>query len=164
VAIVQVPYESYVNGDLPGVCVVSGAPTTDVFVYRVDVTAAGKAGGGRLASSIDAALAAIDVRRPRRVLVGRVPLDRTVQRSLVRRRRAWTAALVGAIVALITVAWIGAAWSPVAAVVAATGAAVAAWQRHLARRALPRPSVTHDDTQVTLDGVHPAFAAAVENR
>lgn len=161
-ATVQLPYEDYIHGDLPGVCIVSGAPTADVFVYRVDVTTHGTTMRGRLASSLDTALATIDVRRPRRILIGRVPLDRMVQRSLVRRRRGWTATLVAALVALITAAWIGAAWSPAGAAVAAAVAALAGWQRHQARRALPRPSVSHDDTQVTLDGVHPAFAAAVE--
>ena len=164
VATVNVPYQDYLKGDLPGVCIVSGAPTNDVFVYRVDVTAAGRGGGGRLAFSIDAALAAIDVRKPRRILVGRVLLDRMVQRSLVRRRRGWTAALVVAVGALVTAAWVGAAWSSAAATIAAGAAGFAAWQRHQARRALPRPSVTHDDTRVTLDGVHPKFATAVGER
>jgi hypothetical protein len=161
-ATATVPYDDYVSGDLPGVCIVSGAPTADVFVYRVDVTAHGTQGRSRLASSLDTALAAIDVRTPRRILVGRVPLDRTVQQSLVRRRRAWTATLVVAFVALVVSAWMGAGWSLAAVAGAAVVGAVAVWQRRLARRALPQPSVTHDDTRVTLHGVHPTFAAAAE--
>lgn len=163
-ATVNVSYEDYVGGGLPDICMVSGLPTRDVFVYRVDVTSTAGAGRGRLAGSLDAALAAIDVRRPRRILVGRVPIDRTVQRSLVRRRRWWTATLVIALVASIVAAWAGAPWSPVVAPSAAAGAGLAAWQRHLTRTAFPRPSLTHDDARVTLDGVHTAFAAAVADR
>lgn len=109
-ATATVPYDDYSSGALPGVCIVSGTPTADVFVYRVDVTAHGAAGRSRLASSLDTALAVVDARRPRRVLVGRIPLDRGVQRSLVWRRRAWTATLVAATIALVAAAWASAAW------------------------------------------------------
>jgi hypothetical protein len=163
-ATAHVPYEDYVLGNLPPVCIVSGMPTRDVFVYRVDVTAIPARGHGRLAGSLDVALAVIDARTPRRILVGRIPLDRDVQRSLVRRRRWWTVTLAAAVVGVIAAAWLAASWSPAATAIAASAAGVAAWQRRNARRALPRPSLTHDDARVVLDGVHDGFAAALDQR
>lgn len=163
---VTVSYDDYVSGALPPICIVSGNPTRDVFVYRLDVTAQRprSARPGRFSAAMDAALTTADVRKPRRILVGRIPLDREVERSLSLRRRMWSTAVAVAVLGLVVATWTGAAWSPVAAVACGFLAVIATVQRSEMRRALPHPTIIHGDAYVSLDGVHPAFAAAVDGR
>lgn len=160
---VAIAYDDYVEGRLPAVCLISGRPTEDVFVLRVEVpppvdretAPTGFAGG------LEKLISVIDIRKPKRVLLGRIPVDRVVWQRLLFRQRAWAMALIGGAVALVASAWAAAAWSPFAAAVSAALVVVAALRRREWKRKVPKPYLTHGGSRVTLDRVHPAFAAAV---
>ncbi len=159
---VAVPYDDYVEGRMPPVCMISGRPTHDRFVLRVDVPSDDRMqSSGTMLGSLDRLLAAIDTRKPRRILLGRVPVDRDVWRRIRHRRTAWTVVLAAAFVTLVGAAWAEAGWSPLAAIAAIGLAWIAFVRRRVWKTALPRPHLTHGGKRVTLDGVHDTFAAAV---
>src|SRR5690606_25402616 len=92
------------------------------------------------------------------------PVSRRAYRALERSRRLWGATVAAGGIGLVAAAWIGAAWSPVAAVLSFALVGVAAVRRLRWRRLLPRPSPGPGGTVVVLDNVHPAFASAVADR
>jgi len=159
---VAIAYDDYVEGHLPHVCLISGLQTEDVFVLRAEVPAApDKPPGAGLVGGLERLVTVIDVRKPKHILLGRVPVDRAVWQGVQLHRRAWTVTLVGTLVALVIAAWVAASWSPVVAVASAALALVAAWRRREWVRKVPKPHLSHGGTRVTLDRVHPGFAEAI---
>ncbi len=152
----------YIEGRLPDVCVVTGRGTTDRFLHVTEVLPEGTV--NRMLARIERIVTA----PPRfgRVLVvhGSIPLDELVQTRLRRVRRAGSALLVAALVALIAIAWSAAPWAPVGASAAIAVTAVAAWMRTTPRRRLPRVLVDEGGDTVKLRNVHAAFARAAAAR
>ncbi len=162
---VAIDFEAYSEGRLPGICVISGQPTNDVFSYRVELPPESKEGGqdmGKLVARLETFLASVDARRPRRILLGRIPLDRHIRDRLRRTQRLWSAVLAVSIVALIAAAWAAAPWSPLVAALSIGAIAISVRKRPVWDQALPRPFVTHGGRSVTLEGVHEDFASAVQ--
>ncbi len=160
-ASVAVSIEQYRDGLLPHVCVVSGVPTENEVVVR---SAIRKGGGSGWAAALDGLVEAVDVRRPRDVLMGRLPMAPAARRRLLTARRMWSAFLLIGFLGVGASAWAAATWSPFGAGVGGVVVVVAWWRRRIVRRSFPRSTLTHGGTLVTVDNVHEAFAAAVGGR
>lgn len=156
---VTVSIEQYRDGLLPHVCVVSGMPTEDVVVVRTVVNNSGGAGG--LPGVLEGFMEAVDVRRPRDILLGRLPMSVAARRRLVSSKRYWSAVFVLALLGVGASAWAGAIWSPVGAAVSGVVVSASWWKQRRLRRSFPHSTLTHGGSLVTIDNVNAVFAEAV---
>lgn len=150
------PFEAYRDGELPAVCVITGNPADAFVVLRTPPSRRSGATG-----ALDGVLDAVDVRRPREILLGRVPVDSDQWRRVERVRMNWYLVMIAAFLLLIGAAWAAAPWSVVVAGFSVPLLGYAWWRRFAVRRGLPIPTLTHGGTSVTIDNAHEAFAAAV---
>lgn len=163
---VTVTFHEYQEGRLPGVCIMTGTPTATFVAFTTELIGdqTGIEQPTRLSAAVERALNAIDTRRPRNLLLGRIPIAPEQHSALTRNRQISQAVWIGALIVVVVAASARWAWSPAAVAAAILAMAASARQHRTLRRRLPRPSLIHDGTRVVLDNVHDAFIAAVEQR
>lgn len=159
-----VAFEDYRAGRLPDVCVLTGVRTEDRMIIRTPIALETSAArpAGRVLGSLDRLLTTLDARRPRDILLGRLPVDAAALRRRRRELRMWLVVAVGGLIVLAASAWAGAAWSPIGAVLSVAFVVVAMLRRAELRRRAPRPTLIGAGTRVHLANVHPRFVDSVE--
>lgn len=157
--------EDYQEGRFPAVCIFSGEAADEVLHYQTPATR--RPGDGRLGpltGALERIVGFLGASRTYHGLAGRLPVSRRHYRRLQRNRRFWNTSVAVGVVMLVSAAWIGAWWSPPAALVSGAVIAVSVWHRAGWRRRFPQPVPSHAGTIVTIHNVHDSFASAVSPR
>jgi hypothetical protein len=164
VAQTTVGLDDYQSGSLPGICVFTGALTSDRMVLRTRIVERDPATKppGPVMRYLSAVTLFENPRAPRDLLVGKLPVD---AEHLLARRRSELGLRVGAWVSLLllVVAAVSAQpWSPLLAIASIAAVVVLTIRRIELRRGVPTPTLIGAGTRVHLANVHERFVEAVE--
>lgn len=161
---VTVAFDDYRSGSLPDVCVFTGKPTTDRMVMRTRVVEREPATKppGPILGYLSQLRVIEDPRKPRDILLGRLPVDARYLQTRQNREERLRIGAWGALALLVVAAVTAQFWSPALAVASIAGVIAAVVARADLRRDVPKPTLIGAGTRVHLANVHEAFARAVE--
>ena len=161
---VTVALDDYQSGSLPDICVFTGQPTTDRMVMRtriVERDPATKPPGPILGYLSQVGLIE-NPRKPRNVLLGKLPVDALHLLARKRRERALRIGAWASLLLLLVAAVSAQPWSPLLAVASFAAIIVAVIGRIELGRNVPTPTLIGAGTRVHLSNVHDGFAQSVE--
>lgn len=162
---VTVAFDDYRSGSLPDICVFTGKPTSDRMVMRTRIVERDPArkAPGPLLSFLSQVRLIEDPRKPRNMLLGRLPVDAGHLLARQRRERFLRIGSWASLLLLVVAAASARPWSPLLAVASIAAIIVALMGRIELRRGVPTPTLVGAGTRVHLANIHQNFADAVES-